>query len=192
MPNIAWSQVKARGNFSSMNTLTALITFAVGFGGVILGGLLSRHNERRAHGERLLVEALNDAATAIADVAGGEGKPAQSRYASAMSRIALHASPAVIARFREFQDDATTTTPDGRLRLIEAVLEARRELGHGRVDSEDLAVLLFGSTEPDERFTADCKTWVALGDFKFEPASSPWAVERAPTGRLAWKHRDGS
>lgn len=111
-----------------MNALSALVTFAAGLGGVILGGFLARRNEKRAQGERLLVEAMNDAATAIAEVASGEGKAAQNRYASAVSRIALHASPAVIAKFRRFQDDATTSTRDGRVRLIDAVQQARREL----------------------------------------------------------------
>lgn len=127
---------------------TALITFAAGLGGVVVGGLLSRHNEKKALGERLLVEALNDAGTAIAHVAGGEGQSAQTRYASALKRIALHASPAVISGFRGFQDDATTETDDGRVRLIAAVQAARRELGKGDASDEDIAVLLFGGTEP--------------------------------------------
>lgn len=86
-----------------MEVAVALITLAVGLVGVILGGLLARRNEKRAQGERLLVEALNDAMTAIAEVAGGEGKPAQNRYASAMSRIALHASPRVIRSSASFK-----------------------------------------------------------------------------------------
>jgi hypothetical protein len=134
-----------------VDAITAFITFAAGLGGVILGGLLSRRNERQAHGERLLVEALNDAVTAIADVAGGEGKTAQNRYASATSRIALHASPEVIAKFRDFQNDPTTATKDGRARLIAAIQAARRELGHGQADDDDMAVLLFGNSEPDHR-----------------------------------------
>jgi hypothetical protein len=131
-----------------MDASAALITFAAGLGGVSLGGLLARRNEKKAYGERLLVEALNDAGTAIADVAGGEDKPALTRYASAMKRIALHASPAVISGFRRFQDDATTETEDGRARLIAAVQSARRELGHDDAPDEDIAVLLFGGTEP--------------------------------------------
>jgi hypothetical protein len=127
-----------------MDAITALITFAAGLGGVVLGGLLSRRNERRAHGDRLLVEALNDAITAIADVAGGEGSSAQRRYASATSRIAIHASPEVVIAFRRFQDDATTVTADGRARLIVALQQARRELGAGEVEKDDLEVLLFG------------------------------------------------
>lgn len=137
--------------------ITALITFAVGLGGVALGGWLARRNEKRAYGERLLVEALNDAVTAIADVAGDGGGGAQNRYASAASRIALHASPAVLAKFREFQDDPTTTSMDGRRRLIAALQEARRELGHGHAKDDDLAVLLFGGTEPESgRIVAEC------------------------------------
>ncbi len=151
--------------------MSALIPFAAGLGGVILGGLLARRNEKKAQGERLLVEALNDAITAIAEVAGGEGPPAQNRYASAISRIAMHASPNVVIKFREFQDDATTVTPDGRERLIAAVQEARRELGHGPVDDDDLNVLLFGARHPDKRFAAHCNTW----------AEAPFPLIRQPS-----------
>lgn len=163
-----------------MDLPIALITFAAGLTGVILGGLLTRRNEKKAYGERLPVEALNDAATAIAEVAGGEGKAAQNRYASAMSRIALHASPAVISRFRDFQDDATTTTADGRERLIDAIQEARQELGHGQADEEDLAVLLFGNSEPEERFMARCFTQeMADGYPRMQPPRSPSVLERS-------------
>jgi len=152
----------------------ALGTLAVGLVGVVLGALLTRQNNKRAYGERLLVEALNDAATAIAEVAGGEGKSAQNRYASAVSRIALHASPGVIAKFRAFQDDPTTTTTDGRARLIEAFDAARKELGHKDADEEDIAVLLFGGTEPSLMFRAKCETtpYVAKGGVLVERPSA--------------------
>ena len=127
-----------------MEPIEALATFAIGLGGVALGALLARRNEKRARTDRLLAEALNDAIAAIAEVAGGTGPEAQTRYASAVGRIALHASPTVVAAFRRFQDDATTTTPDGRARLIVAVQRARLELGHETVDGDDLGVLLFG------------------------------------------------
>jgi hypothetical protein len=122
-----------------------VITFVVGLGGVGLGAVLARRNTKRAAGDRLLVEALNDVVGAIAEVAGGAGASAQSRYGSATARIALHASPNVVAAFRDFQDDATTTTREGRARLLRAVQVARRELGHADVDHRDLAVLFFGS-----------------------------------------------
>jgi hypothetical protein len=125
--------------------------------GAILGGFFARRNEEKAHGEKLLVDALNDAMTAIADVASGEA--AQNRYASAVARIALHASPGVVEKFWKFQEEATTATPEGRALLIAAVQEARRELGHGRVDDEVIAVLLFGSSQPEKRFVARCATW---------------------------------
>jgi hypothetical protein len=141
-----------------MDVVAALISLSVGLLGITVGAFLTRRNEKRAEGERLLVGAFNDAATAIAEVAGGEGKVAQARYASAVSRIALHASPAVISKFREFQDDPTTATQDGRRRLIAAVQEAREELGHGRVKEEDIATLLFGNTEPRQHFSARCRT----------------------------------
>lgn len=150
--------------FAHVDAVTALITFAAGLGGVILGGWLARRNEKKAQGERLLVQAMNDAATAIAEVASGEGKAAQNRYASAVSRIALHASPDVISRFRSFQDDATTSTADGRRRLIDAVQEARKELGHGTAPSDDIAVLLFGSSEPLVQFCASCGTVLSPGE----------------------------
>jgi poly(3-hydroxybutyrate) depolymerase len=144
-----------------LDATTALVTFGAGLVGVLLGGLIARRNEKRAQGERLLVEALNDAVTAIAEVAGGEGKRAQNRYASAMSRIALHASPPVLARFREFQEDATTTTYEGRARLIAALQAARTELGHDQAETHDLAVLLFGDDRTaSERITAaSCNVW---------------------------------
>lgn len=155
-----------------------LIPLAVGLIGVVVGGLLTRRNEKKAQGERLLVEALNDAATAIAEVAGGVGRSAQNDYASAMSRIALHASPDVISRFREFQDDATTATDSGRARFIDAVQQARIELGHGRADDEDLAVLLFGNSEPVERFTAQCRTMEAVAPGAIVPQRSRLAIEK--------------
>lgn len=127
-----------------MDVAVALVTLFVGLVGVVLGGLFTRRNEKKAQGERLLVEALNDAMTAVSDVANGDGAEAQKRYASAVSRIALHASPSVISKFRVFQDDATTGTPDGRARLISAIQEARKELDHGRASDEDIGVLLFG------------------------------------------------
>jgi hypothetical protein len=130
-----------------MDATTALITFAAGLGGVALGGFLARRNERQAHGDRLLVEAINDAVTATAEVAQIGGSAAQSRYGSALARIALHASPSVIERFREFQDDATTITEDGRARFLAAVQEARRELGRPTATDHDVAVLLFGNDD---------------------------------------------
>lgn len=127
-----------------MDALTAVISVAVGFGGATLGAFLARRNDRRAQAERLLVEALNDAVQAITSVAGGVGLEAQRQYAFAVSRVALHASPAVVQAFRRFQDVATTTTEDGRWRLLDAVNAARGELGHELAAEEDLAVLLFG------------------------------------------------
>lgn len=106
-------------------------------------GLPFRRNEKRAQGERLLVEALNDAVSAIADVAGGD-ETAQRRYASAASRIALHSPPSVLTEFRIFQDEGTTITREGQERLVAAVQAARRELGHRKASDIDLAVLLFG------------------------------------------------
>lgn len=129
---------------------------------MLLGGLLARRNEKRAQGERLLVEALNDAVTAIAEVAGGDGKRAQSRYASAMARIALHASSGVVAKFRAFQDDATTTTALGRSLLLEALQAARAELGHDKADDEDVATLLFGSVAVHGVATARCPACLSV------------------------------
>jgi hypothetical protein len=167
-----------------VEVVVALITLAVGLVGVVLGGLLTRRNEKSAQGERLLVEALNDAVTAIAEVASGEGKSAQNRYASAMSRIALHASPRVISHFREFQDDATTATQDGQVRFIEAVQQARLELGHGKANEEDLAVLLFGNTKPTERFMAQCQTVRADPLRQMAPARPPSVLERKVNGEV--------
>ncbi len=128
-----------------MDALQAVITFVVGVGGITLGALLSRRNERRAHADRLLTEALNDAVRAIASIAGGAGPEAQREYASALSRVALHGSPSVVATLRRFQDDATTVTDGGRDRLLAVVAAARAELGHRPADEGDLRILLFGA-----------------------------------------------
>ena len=141
-----------------MDVLAAAVTFVIGVGGVALGALLARQNERRAQGDRLLVEALDDAVDAITAVAGITARrytydpardddrlgAAQLRYASAVSRVALHGSPSVVAALRRFQDDATTATDEGRARLLAAMQTARVELGRERADDGDLAVLLFG------------------------------------------------
>lgn len=128
-----------------MDVPGALITFGVGVGGVVLGAALARSNQQRAAKDRLLVEALNDMVGAIAEVAGGAGGEAQWRYASAVSRVALHAPPRVVDALRRFQDDATTATPAGRARLIAVVEAARSDLGHSAIGARDLEVLLFGA-----------------------------------------------
>jgi hypothetical protein len=130
-----------------VSVVAALVAVAVGFGGVALGALLGRRNEHRSRSDALLVDALNDAVAAIAEAAvGTEG--AQQRYASAVSRIGLHAPPEVVRAFRAFQDDATTLTQDGRDRLVAAFQVARQRLGHGEVSGLDLRVLLFGPDGP--------------------------------------------
>jgi hypothetical protein len=96
----------------------------------------------------LLVEALNDAMTAIAQASTGGGAAAQGRYASATSRIALHASPLVLTKFREFQEVGKTTTLEGRMRLLDAIKAARGELGNESVDDDDIAFLIFGHEAP--------------------------------------------
>ena len=126
-----------------MEVIGALITFAVGLGGVLLGGFLASRNEKKARTERLLVEALNDAVTAIAEVAGGDSR-GQQLYASAASRIALHASPELVAEFRRFQDCGSTVGADGQHRLVAVLQAARAELGLDEASTEDIAVLLFG------------------------------------------------
>jgi hypothetical protein len=129
------------------DVLTAAIAGAAGVGGVTLGALLNRQNERRARADLLLVDALNDAVAAIAEVAHSRGASGQSRYASATSRIGLHGSPSVVRAFRRFQDDAETGTQDGRSRLLDAIHVAREELGQAPVDDADLAILVFGPGE---------------------------------------------
>jgi hypothetical protein len=127
-----------------VSAATALVALIVGFGGVILGALLTRRNERRLRADDLLAQALNDAVAAISEVAGGSGD-ARALYASAVSRVALHAPPDVVESWRRFQDDATTTTEDGRTRLVAAIQSARTQLGHDPVPDADLHILLFGS-----------------------------------------------
>jgi hypothetical protein len=124
----------------------------VGFVGIALGAglaaLLTRRNERRSHADELLAQAVNDAINAIADVAAGISQDAQARYASAVSRVALHGSSQVVATWRLFQNDATTETDDGRNRLVAAVQSVRAQLGHGDAADSDLHVLLFGPGGP--------------------------------------------
>jgi hypothetical protein len=93
----------------------------VGFGGVGLGALLTRRNERRSRAEGLLTQALNDAVAAIAEVASGGGDEAQAHYASASARIALHGPPEVVEPWRRFQDEGTTNTEQGRACMMAAV-----------------------------------------------------------------------
>jgi hypothetical protein len=80
--------------------VTAVIALAVGFGGVGLGALLTRRNERRSHAGGLLTQALNDAVAAIADVAAGGGSDTPAHYASASARIALRGPREVVEPYR--------------------------------------------------------------------------------------------
>ena len=128
----------------SVSVSQIVIPAAAGLLGVASAAYLARRNEKRARAERLLVEAMSDMVSAIAEVAVTRDPAAQARYASASSRIALHGSPAIVAAFRRFNDDATTATEEGRVRLLQAFTVARRDLGAGVADERDLAVLLFG------------------------------------------------
>jgi hypothetical protein len=76
----------------------ALITLAVGFGGVLLGAVPTRRNDRRSRADELLAEAANDAIRAIAYVAASNSTDAQpqTHYASAVSRVAMQATPSVV------------------------------------------------------------------------------------------------
>jgi hypothetical protein len=133
-----------------VSVAAALVALVVGIGGVVLGALLTRRNERRSRADDLLAQALNDAVAAISEVASGSGD-AQALYASAVSRVALHAPPDVVESWRHFQDDATTATKDGRARLVTAIQSARMQLGHGSVPDADLHVLLFGPGDGSAR-----------------------------------------
>lgn len=115
-------------------------------GGVVLGALLTRRNEKQATSERLLTEALNDIVGGIADAANGV-PDAQARYASAMARLALHGNAKVVRAFREWQEIANTGTDEGRDALVAAVREARRRLDQDELDDEDVFMLLFGSRQ---------------------------------------------
>lgn len=121
-----------------------IVTVLAALGGVALGAFLTRRNERRATGERLLAEALDDIVGGINDAAN-EMPGAQARYASGMSRLALHGGADLADSFREWQDIANTGTEEGRLALAEAVQQARRSLGRERLDEESLHALLFGA-----------------------------------------------
>ena len=89
--------------------VVALSLFA-GILGVIVGAMLARRNARKGHADTLLCDALDDLISAIAEAAGD--KAAQPRYASAVSRVALHGSPKVVEAFRAFQEDANTGTQE--------------------------------------------------------------------------------
>jgi hypothetical protein len=127
-----------------VNIAAALIALAVGFGGVLLGATLTRRNDRRSRADDLLARALSDAVAAISDVAAGTVPNAMASYGSAVARIALHAPPEVVEAWRLFQDNATTTTEDGRARLVTAMQAARKQLGHGPVSDQSVHILLFG------------------------------------------------
>jgi hypothetical protein len=128
--------------------MTAVIALIVGFGGVVLGALLTRHNDRKSRADDLLAQAVNDAVAAIAEVAQDTSPAARARYASAVSRIALHAPPEIVEAWRRFQNDATTVTEDGRVRLVAAIQAARGQLGHGSASDPDVYVLLFVHDSP--------------------------------------------
>jgi hypothetical protein len=127
-----------------VDVATALIALVVGFGGVVLGALLTRRNERQSRADALLAQALSDAVAAISEVAFHESRDALARYGSAVSRVGLHGTPEVVEAWRRFQDDATTVTEDGRSRLVVAIQAARTQLGQGAVTDANLHVLLFG------------------------------------------------
>lgn len=132
--------------------------------GVGPGAFLNRRNDKRARADRLLVDSLNDAVASIAEVAADVGgREAQARYAPAVSRIAVHGSPAVVTAFRRFQDGTTTVTDEGRARLLDAVQAARRELGHKSASSADVAVLLFGPQAGRSRLASLARSGAATG-----------------------------
>jgi hypothetical protein len=128
-----------------MNVALPVVSFVVGILGVVLGAWMTRRNEKKATAERLLIEAVNDALKAIASNAHVGGAETKAAYASAVSRIGFHGSPAVVSAFGRFQDDATTVTADGRRRLLAAVILTRAELGQTAADESDLSILMFGA-----------------------------------------------
>lgn len=62
--------VASNGSIDSaaVDVTTAVIALVVGFGGVVLGALLTRRNERRSRADALLAQALSDAVAAISEV----------------------------------------------------------------------------------------------------------------------------
>lgn len=127
-----------------VDVAAALIALAVGFGGVLLAAVLTRRNDRRSRGDELLAEAANDAIRAIARVAASNSTDAkaQADYGSAVSRVAMHGRPSVVAAWRSFQDNATTETKEGRTLMVAAIQATRAQLGHGPASDADLHVLL--------------------------------------------------
>lgn len=112
-------------------------------GGVVLGALLTRRHDKQATMERLLVEALNDVVGAIADAANGV-PGAGARYASGMSRLALHGDAEVVRAFARFQEITNTGSKEGRDALVAAIHEARQRLKLGELRDEEVSTLLFG------------------------------------------------
>lgn len=131
------------GRNGIVSTMEVIAALAAGVVGVALGAWLARRNEKQATTEQLLVEAINDLVDAVAGVAHGVPN-ARAQYGSALARVALQGSPELVRAFRHHQEDATTITPEGRHRLIAAIQQARKELGHQSLDDGDLEVLLFG------------------------------------------------
>jgi hypothetical protein len=136
-----------------VSAAAALIALAVGFGGVLFGALLARRNDRRSRTDELLAGAVNDAVEAISRVAASNStdKKAQTEYGAALSRIAVHGTPPVVAAWRVFQDEANTGTVVGRKRLVAAIQATRAQLGHGQASGSDLGILLFGVGPPQVR-----------------------------------------
>lgn len=132
-----------------------MVALVVAVAGGVIGAGLARRNEKRAHADRLLADALDDLVGAIADVAAGD-QDALRRYAAATSRLVLHGSSTLVEAFRLFQVEPTTGTTDGRRRLIAALQAARRELGRPNIDEEAASMLLFGHADdnrPQEQQT---------------------------------------
>jgi hypothetical protein len=130
-----------------------LLAPAAAFAGVLLGAALTRRNDRRSRSDELLAEAVNDAVRAIAHVAASNSTDhqAQTDYAGAISRVAMHGGPSVVGDWRSFQDNATTETIEGRALLVAAVQATRKQLGHGPASDSDLNVLLFGPGGPQRQ-----------------------------------------
>ncbi len=127
----------------SIALATAIIASASALIGVLLGGVLSGRNEKRAATERLFVEALNDVVNAFGDKAKAPSADADARYGGAVSRLALHGSPKIVQAFSHFKDD--THTAQGRRAFIDILQEARKELGLPHASDDDLATVLFGA-----------------------------------------------
>lgn len=121
-------------------------------GGVILGGglqfLFGRAPEARKHLTVQVSQCYADYFRAVALLAQGETKEANSLAVDAKVRICLYGSSSVIESLRRFDDvGASIDTPEGHVAIAELAKSMRQSLGEddGTISNEPLQQVLVGS-----------------------------------------------